>query len=131
MAHKQFVWIMTDTTGWNMLGCYGFEGVRTPNLDALARAALDSSAHIPANPSADCAFGAVHRNVSSLQRQLGQLHAVGRKRAHAGTMAQRTGCQLRLHRQMHLDGGDYFGEGVCPTAGIRITGTTCAIIWTS
>ena len=36
MAHKQFVWIMTDTTGWNMLGCYGFEGVRTPNLDALA-----------------------------------------------------------------------------------------------
>ena len=38
MAHRQFIWIMTDTTGWNMVGCYGFEGVITPNIDSLAQA---------------------------------------------------------------------------------------------
>ena len=36
MSKKQFVWIMTDTTRYDMLGCYGNPAMRTPNLDALA-----------------------------------------------------------------------------------------------
>ena len=34
---RQIVWLMTDTTRYDMLGCYGFADMRTPNLDALAR----------------------------------------------------------------------------------------------
>lgn len=36
MSKKQFVWIMTDTTRYDMLGCYGNPAMRTPHLDALA-----------------------------------------------------------------------------------------------
>ena len=34
---KQFVWIMTDSTRYDMLGCYGNQDMCTPNLDALAK----------------------------------------------------------------------------------------------
>ena len=30
MSKKQFVWIMTDTTRYDMLGCYGNPAMRTP-----------------------------------------------------------------------------------------------------
>ena len=33
---NQFVWIMTDSTRFDMLGCYGNPAMHTPNLDALA-----------------------------------------------------------------------------------------------
>ena len=34
---KQVIFIMTDTTRADMLGCYGNKEMKTPNLDALAR----------------------------------------------------------------------------------------------
>ena len=47
MSKKQFVWIMTDTTRYDMLGCYGNPAMRTPNLDALAaQANLSTSRYI-------------------------------------------------------------------------------------
>ena len=33
---KQIIFIMTDTTRWDMLGCYGNKDMITPNLDRLA-----------------------------------------------------------------------------------------------
>ncbi len=33
---KQVILLMTDTTRFDMLGCYGNSGMKTPNLDALA-----------------------------------------------------------------------------------------------
>ena len=33
---KQVIFIMTDTTCKEMLGCYGNKNMHTPNLDALA-----------------------------------------------------------------------------------------------
>ena len=35
MSRKQFIWIMTDTTGYNMVGCYG-SAISTPNIDSIA-----------------------------------------------------------------------------------------------
>lgn len=34
---RQVVFIMTDTQGTNMLGCYGHPEMQTPNLDKLAK----------------------------------------------------------------------------------------------
>lgn len=39
---KQVIFIMTDTTRADMLGCYGNKEMKTPNLDALARDGIDS-----------------------------------------------------------------------------------------
>ena len=33
---KQLIFLMTDTTRKDMLGCYGDRRMRTPNLDKLA-----------------------------------------------------------------------------------------------
>ena len=33
---KQVILLMTDTTRFDMLGCYGNSGMKTPTLDALA-----------------------------------------------------------------------------------------------
>ena len=38
--HKQVIFIMTDTTRRDMLGCYGNEKMQTPNLDKLAENGL-------------------------------------------------------------------------------------------
>ena len=34
---RQMIWIMTDTTGYNMVGCYGFPQMNTPHMDDIAR----------------------------------------------------------------------------------------------
>ena len=33
---RQIVFIMTDTTRWDMVGCYGYPDMKTPELDKLA-----------------------------------------------------------------------------------------------
>ncbi|MBR0320319.1 MAG: sulfatase-like hydrolase/transferase, partial [Clostridia bacterium] len=33
---KQFIWIMSDSTRYDMIGCYGNPIIHTPCLDALA-----------------------------------------------------------------------------------------------
>ncbi|MEM1442770.1 MAG: sulfatase-like hydrolase/transferase, partial [Verrucomicrobiota bacterium] len=35
-----FIFFITDDIGWNDLGCYGNEVVKTPHLDALAERGL-------------------------------------------------------------------------------------------
>lgn len=35
-----FVFFITDDVGWNDIGCYGNEAIKTPNLDALAERGL-------------------------------------------------------------------------------------------
>ena len=37
---KQIILLMTDTTRKDMLGCYGDERMKTPNLDRLAAQGL-------------------------------------------------------------------------------------------
>ena len=37
MARKQVILLMTDSTRYDMLGCYGNPDMKTPNLDKLAR----------------------------------------------------------------------------------------------
>lgn len=37
MLQPNFVFIMTDTQGANIVGAYGHPGLNTPNIDNLAR----------------------------------------------------------------------------------------------
>ena len=40
MAKRQFLWIMSDTTRFDMLSCYGGQDMHTPCLDEMAASGL-------------------------------------------------------------------------------------------
>jgi len=37
MSKKQIIFVMTDSQRWDMVGCYKDTGLKTPNLDDLAK----------------------------------------------------------------------------------------------
>lgn len=112
---RQIVWLMTDTTRYDMVGCYGNPEMKTPHLDDLAadgvRFDRAYSAQPVCGPARSLLFTGLypHENGSwgnglplgQGVKTLGQrLHAAGIPAAYIG--------------KWHLDGGDYFGNGVCP-----------------
>ena len=40
MTKRQIVFLMTDTTRFDMMGAYGNKEMKTPNLDALAQSGV-------------------------------------------------------------------------------------------
>lgn len=114
LAH-QIVFIMTDTTRWDMLGCYGNKDMKTPNLDQLATEGVLFKKAYSCQPVCGPARSAIFT---------GQYpHSNG---VVANTMAISQGIKtigeyLNPHSidcgyigKWHLDGGDYFGNGICP-----------------
>ena len=112
---RQTVFFMTDTTRPDMLGCYGDPLMCTPNLDALADSGVRFDQAYTTMPVCGPARGGIFTGhyphttgtwsngecVSSCYRTLGQrLSSAGVHCAYIG--------------KWHLDGGDYFGNGVCP-----------------
>lgn len=114
-AKRQFIWIMTDTTRYDMLGCYGNERMHTPHLDSMAAKGMRFERAYTTQPVCGPARSALftgqfpHSNGSwSNSMPLG---------ADVLTLGQRL-CQEGIHcgyiGKWHLDAGDYFGNGVCP-----------------
>jgi uncharacterized sulfatase len=112
---RAVVLFITDTTRWDMLGCYRDSGVRTPRLDRLAEEGMRFERAYTGSPVCGPARAALmtgtwpHANggwansmpLGTTSRSLGQLvsdHGV--HAAHVG--------------KWHLDGTDYFGDGRCP-----------------
>ncbi|MBO4299079.1 MAG: sulfatase-like hydrolase/transferase [Clostridia bacterium] len=114
MPRKQFIWIMTDTTGFNMVGCYG-STIKTPNIDAMAARGLRFGRVYTCQPVCGPARGALftglfpHSNGSwGNSMPLGaDVKTLGQRLSGAGFACGYIG-------KWHLDGGDYFGNGVCP-----------------
>lgn len=115
MKHRQFIWIMTDTTGWNMIGCYGFEGVKTPNIDSMAEQGVRFERAYTCQPVCGPARSALftgmypHSNGS-----WGNCMPLGANVRTLGQWLSAQGISCAYIGKWHLDGGDYFGEGVCP-----------------
>lgn len=112
---RQVVFIMTDSQRYDMLGCSGTPGMRTPCLDKLAsqgirfdRAYTCQPVCAPARSSLFLGTwphtnGVVTNNAPPAEnsRNIGQrLSAHGIRAAYIG--------------KWHLDGTDYFGNGKCP-----------------
>ncbi len=112
---RQIVFIMTDTTRKDMLGCYGNRNMQTPNLDALAKEGLRYERAYDCQPVCGPARSALftgtfpHSNgVVSNNLPLGDnVKTLGQRLRDNGIQAAYTG-------KWHLDGGDYFGLGTCP-----------------
>jgi len=112
---KQFIFLMTDTTRTDMLGCYGNPAMLTPNLDALAGQGLRFEQCYTCQPVCGPARSAIftgtfpHSNGSwANSMPLGDnVHTVGQRLRDNGIHCAYIG-------KWHLDGSDYFGNGRCP-----------------
>ncbi len=112
---RQIVFVMTDSQGVNLLGCYGRPALRTPRIDALAAEGVRFDRAYTASPVCGPARSALftglypHANGAwSNDQPLGlNVRTLAQRLRDAGAPAAYIG-------KWHLDATDYFGSGVCP-----------------
>ena len=112
---KQIVVLMTDTTRKDMVGCYGNEKMKTPNLDRLAQEGIRYENAYTCQPVCGPARGAIftgafpHTNgvVTNSIGMGDNIKTIG-QRLHDNKI------ECGYIGKWHLDGSDYFGNGVCP-----------------
>ncbi len=112
---RQVVFIMTDTQGTNMLGCYGHPELRTTRLDRLASEGIRFDRAYTCQPVCGPARAALFT---------GQFPHTAGSWANSmplGEITRTIGQRLQvadIHTayigKWHLDGSDYFGTGQCP-----------------
>ena len=112
---RQIVLLMTDSTRQDMIGCYGNAQMHTPNLDALAESGVryDNaySCQPVCGPARSALFTGMYPHSNGI---FGNCIALG---ANVKTIGQRltdNGIHTAYIGKWHLDGGDYFGLGICP-----------------
>lgn len=112
---RQVVFIMTDTTRFDMVGCYGNPDVHTPNLDALAEEGIRFDRAYSCQPVCGPARSAIftglypHSNGSFTN-----CVALGDNVKTIGQRLRDNNIHTAYIGKWHLDGGDYFGLGRCP-----------------
>ncbi len=112
---KQMIFIMTDTQRKDMLGCYGNKAMITPNLDGLAAEGILFERAYTTQPVCGPARSAIftglypHTN-GCIANCIGLESTV----KNVGQRLQHEGIHTAYIGKWHLDGGDYFGKGVCP-----------------
>ena len=112
---RQIVFIMTDTTRWDMVGCYGYPDMKTPELDKLASEGVRYNKAYSCQPVCGPARSAIftgrfpHSNGSftNCVPLWANVKTIGEYLQPAGISTAYIG-------KWHLDGGDYFGNGACP-----------------
>lgn len=112
---KQVILIMTDTTRKDMLGCYGNARMHTPNLDRLASQGIKYENAYSCQPVCGPARSAIftgtfpHTNgmVTNSVPLGDNVKTIGQRLHDADIHCGYIG-------KWHLDGGDYFGLGICP-----------------
>lgn len=112
---QQVIFIMTDTTRFDMVGCYGYPDMKTPCIDALAAEGVRYDKAYTCQPVCGPARSAIftglfpHSNGSFTNTV--PLWA-GVKTT--GEYLEPNGIHCGYIGKWHLDGGDYFGDGECP-----------------
>lgn len=114
-SKKQIVFIMTDTTRHDMIGCYGYTDMKTPNIDSIAEEGVLYEKAYSCQPVCGPARSAIftglypHSN-GSFSNTLPLYNGVKT----IGEYLKNTGIRSAYIGKWHLDGGDYFGNGICP-----------------
>lgn len=115
MSKPNFVFIMTDTQGANVVGCYGHPELQTPNIDRLAAEGIKFENGYTTCPVCTPARGGIftgsypHTNGAWTNNMplLQNIKTVGQRFSDNGYHSAYIG-------KWHLDGHDYFGLGECP-----------------
>lgn len=115
MKKRQIIFLMTDTTRKDMLGCYGASKMYTPNLDHLAEEGIRYEQAYTCQPVCGPARSAIFTGMFPHSNgMVTNSIALG---ANVKTVGQRLhdhGINCGYIGKWHLDGGDYFGLGRCP-----------------
>lgn len=112
---KQVVFIMVDSQSADMLGCYGNRDLKTPFLDALAKDGVvydkAYTCQPVCGPARSAIFTGLYPHSNGVFTNSVALYA------NVKTLGQRVrdkGVRSAYIGKWHLDGGDYFGLGICP-----------------
>jgi uncharacterized sulfatase len=112
---KQVVFIMTDTTRKDMLGCYGNKRMITPNLDKLAEEGIRFENAYTCQPVCGPARSALFTGLFPHSNgMVTNSIAMGDNVKTLGQRLSDQGLKCGYIGKWHLDGGDYFGTGRCP-----------------
>lgn len=112
---KKIILIMTDQQRWDMLNCYRQTGLKTPNLDQLASEGMKFETAYTCQPVCSPARSALFTGV--FPHTAGVWSNCMPLGANIKTVGQRLrdkGYHCGYIGKWHLDGTDYFGDGVCP-----------------
>ncbi len=111
---RQVVFIMTDSTRYDMVSCYR-EGIQTPWIDKLASEGIRFNKAYTTQPVCGPARSALFTG------QFSHSNGSWGNSMPLGDNIKTIGQRLRDHKihtayigKWHLDGGDYFGLGRCP-----------------
>lgn len=112
---KQIIFIMTDTTRKDMLGCYGNDKMKTPNLDALAEEGIRFENAYSCQPVCGPARSAIFTGLFPHSNgMVTNSIAMGENIKTVGQRLTDNGIHCGYIGKWHLDGADYFGLGKCP-----------------
>lgn len=115
MKHKQLVFIMTDTQRWDMVNCYRETGLSTPCLDALAADGVRYERAYTTQPVCGPArAGLFTGTYPSWNGSWANGMALGDNVKTIGQRLHDNGFRCAYIGKWHLDGTDYFGNGICP-----------------
>ncbi len=112
---RQIILIMTDTQRTDMVGCYGFPDMKTPNLDSLAADGVRFDRAYTCQPVCGPARSALFSGVYPHSNGAwGNSMAIGDNVVTVGRRLSDKGFPTAYVGKWHVDGGDYFGLGRCP-----------------
>ena len=112
---RQIVFIMTDTQGANIVGCYGRPELKTPNIDRIASEGIRFDLAYTASPVCGPARSAIFTGTyPHTNGGWGNDMALGDNIKTVGQRLQDNGIHTAYIGKWHLDGSDYFGNGKCP-----------------
>ncbi len=112
---KQIILIMTDTQRLDMVSCYEDVGIKTPAIDAMAAQGIRFTKAYTTQPVCGPARSALFTGqFPSVNGSFSNCTAPGLNVKHIGQRLSDKGVHTGYIGKWHLDGGDYFGLGVCP-----------------
>ncbi len=115
MKKRHIVIIMTDTQRKDMVSCYGNPDMKTPQLDRLAAGGVRFEKAYTCQPVCGPARAALFTGTwPHINNAWSNCMALDANTRTVGQRAQALGLHTAYMGKWHLDGGDYFGCGICP-----------------
>lgn len=115
LRNRKVVFIMTDSQRHDMCSCYRETGLQTPCIDRLASRGMRFANAYTTQPVCQPARAAIFtgqypHSCAGWSNSMGisdNVHTIGERLSDEGVHTAYVG-------KWHLDGGDYFGTGMCP-----------------
>ena len=115
MPQPNFIFILTDTQGANVVGAYGRPELRTPNIDRLAATGVKFTRAYTTCPVCTPARAGLFTGIYPHTAGAWTNNiALGDNIVTLGQRFRDGGYHTAYIGKWHLDGHDYFGTGVCP-----------------